>query len=67
MSDVYDRIFEEHDQLSQRIDKLKEFLVSDKIDALPDYERNDLRLQLEHMEAYMKVLRRRCSRQCGNA
>lgn len=67
MSDFTARIFEEHGQLAQRVEKLKAFIVSDKYDALPEIDRVDLKAQLKHMEGYFKVLSRRASRQCGNA
>ncbi len=67
MNDFRARLFEEFDQLSNRITRLKEFIVSDKYDSLPEIERKDLKEQLQHMQAYWKVLSRRVSRQCGNA
>ena len=68
MSDDFrGRLFEEHTQLSQRIDKLKEFIVSEKYDKLPEIDRSDLKKQLGHMEQYFNVLCRRVSRQCNNA
>ena len=67
MSDFRRRLFEEHDQLHQRMEKLKAFIVSDKYDALPEIDRADLKEQLGHMERYFGVLSRRTSRQLGNA
>lgn len=67
MSDFRARMFEEHSQLSQRIDKLKEFVLSEKYDTLPEIDRTDLKKQLGHMERYFDVLSNRVSRQCNNA
>lgn len=67
MSDFRGRLFEEYNQLSQRIDKLKEFIVSDEYEALSEVDRFDLKEQLRHMEKYFYVLSRRVSRQCNNA
>lgn len=67
MSDFRGRLFEEYDQLTQRIEKLKTFIISEKYDALPDIDRADLKKQLVHMEQYHNVLYRRVSRQCNNS
>ena len=67
MSDFRARVFEEHSQLHQRIDKLKAFIVSDKYGELPDIDRTDLKEQLRHMEGYFDVLHKRVSRLCNNA
>ncbi len=67
MSDFRARLFEEHDQLHRRIEKLKTFIVSDQYDQLPEIDRKDLKEQLTHMEAYERVLSRRVGRQCNNA
>lgn len=67
MSDFRGLLFEEYSQLSQRIEKLKELIISDKYDALLEIDRADLKVQLEHMERYFSVLSRRVSRQCNNA
>jgi len=67
MSDFRARLFEEHSQLSQRIDRLKEFILSEKYDTLPDIDKSDLKRQLSHMEGYFSILSKRVSRQCNNA
>ena len=67
MSDFRARLFAEHSELAQRIEKLKAFIVSDKYDGLPGIDRTDLKEQLKHMEAYGGVLMRRVSRLCNNA
>lgn len=65
MSDFVARLFDEHDQLRLKVDKLSEFILSEKFDKLPEVDRDDLRSQLRHMKAYLKILNRRVSRQCG--
>ena len=65
MSDYVTRLFEEHRDLSVKIEKLKSFIISDKYDALPEIDRTDLKDQLKHMEGYFKVLSCRVSRQCN--
>lgn len=67
MNDFRGRLFEEYDQLTQRIEKLKTFIISEKYDALPEVERVDIKNQLVHMEQYHNVLSRRVSRQCNNS
>jgi len=67
MSDFRARLFEEHSQLSQRIDRLKEFILSEKFDTLPEIDKSDLKRQLPHMEGYFSILSNRVSRQCNNA
>lgn len=67
MNDYRAQIFDEYDQLNQRIEKLKVFILSDKYDALPEIDRVDLKDQLGHMKRYFGVLSRRVSRQCNNA
>ncbi len=67
MSDFVARLFDEHDQLHRRIEKLKAFIVTEEFDKLPEVDRNDLKEQLRHMEGYIGVVSRRVSRQCGNA
>jgi hypothetical protein len=67
MSDFRARLFEEESQLRQRAEKLEVFIISDKYDTLPEIDRKDLKEQLKHMKAYLSVLMRRVSRQCGAA
>ena len=67
MSDYRARMFTEYSELRKKIENLKEFIVSEKYDKLPDYDRTDLKEQLKHMESYYKVLGRRVSRQCNSA
>lgn len=67
MSDFRARLLAEEGQLLERIDKLKEFLASDKYDTLPEIDRKDLKEQLTHMEGYASILCRRADRKCNNA
>lgn len=68
-----DRIIEEHEQLVERLDKLKAFIeqgdgsptphaLRPEFMALPEDDQDDLLEQLQHMEAYEAVLARRTSR-----
>lgn len=67
MSNFVSRLFEEHSQLWKKLEKLKEFILSDAFNKLPEVEQRDLKEQLKHMDAYQAVLNRRVSRQCNNA
>jgi hypothetical protein len=53
------RLFDEHRELRQRVVKLESFIMTRRFDDLPGVERADLREQLEHMNAYCRVLARR--------
>jgi len=68
-----DRIIEEHEQLVERLDKLKAFIeqgdgsptphaLRPEFMALPEDDQDDLLEQLQHMEGYEGVLSRRISR-----
>jgi len=67
VSDFRSRLFEEHDQLRVKIEKLKSFIVSGAYETLPEVDKKDLKEQLRHMEGYFSVLSRRTSRLCGGA
>lgn len=67
MSDFRSRLFSEYSDLQVKIEKLKEFVIGEKYDALPEIDRKDLKEQLGHMVKYCEVLSRRVSRQCNNA
>lgn len=54
----------ERDELLERMDKLKNFMRSDKYKSLPKVDRDDLREQLGHMLPYLDVLNRRVARLC---
>lgn len=56
------RLNEELKEVSDRLSKLSDFILSDKYDDLPDIDRKNLKEQHHHMKAYVEVLRRRVSR-----
>lgn len=66
-NDYQSRLFDEHNQLRSKIDKLKAFIVGEAYDNLSDVDKADLKEQLKHMESYFAVLSRRASRLCGAA
>lgn len=65
-----DRMIEEHEQLTERLDRLRAFIeeegtnhaLTDEFRALPEDDQDDLLEQLQHMEAYEAVLARRIGR-----
>ena len=61
------RMFEEHSDLRIKIKKLKEFILSEKYDNIPDMDKSNLKEQLKHMEGYFRVLSCRVSRQANNS
>lgn len=62
------RAMQEHTELKQRLDKLKDFILFDgKFARLPDIEQADLKAQLGFMQGYYNVLSKRVSRMCNNA
>jgi len=62
-----DRLYDEHDEITQRVDKLSDFISSPKFESLAAIDRTDLREQLDCMDKYRNVLMRRVSRSCSNA
>lgn len=67
MSDFRARLFTERNELIEKIEKLKTFILGDLFEKLPEIDRKDLKEQLTAMEAYSTVLERRVSRQCNDA
>lgn len=67
MSSFRSRLFEERNQLNERIEKLRAFILDTKFEELPDIDRNDLREQITYMVEYSKVLERRVARLCNDA
>jgi hypothetical protein len=51
-----DRMHIEHDQLSERINKLDEFVGGDAFNALPQMQQELLRIQLSAMRTYQRAL-----------
>lgn len=60
------RLSMEFSELSIRVEKLRDFILSDKFEALSPMDKDDLREQYGYMVKYINVLSRRVSRQCGN-
>lgn len=65
MGDFRTRLFDEYGDLKRKIEKLKNFIISDTIDDLPKIEQSDLKEQLKYMQKYLSVLSKRVSRQCS--
>lgn len=61
------RMYLEHSDLAKKIDKLKAFILSDNFDKIHEVDQQLLKEQLQHMEAYFRVLNIRVSRTCNNA
>lgn len=59
MSDFVIELFEEHDQLYLRIEKLKKFIQSAEFKKVKKIERAHLRDQLHQMNGYIGVLEKR--------
>lgn len=59
---VFGRLFEEHSQLGLRLEKLENFVFSDKFNDLPEIDRAYLKTQLKYMKGYFNVLNHRLSR-----
>lgn len=57
-----ERLYEEFDQLKDRVARTAKFVGSPRWKVLPEAERNDLHSQLVYMKAYLKVLERRRGR-----
>lgn len=53
------RVFDEASELAQKIDKLRDFLYSDKSETVKKEEQILLYQQLGHMSAYLRVLKER--------
>lgn len=67
MNDYKARLFDEHRELNNRIEKLTSFILSDDFDAQASVDKNDLIKQLNYMGGYSSILSCRVSRQCGDA
>ena len=60
---TFQRLQDEHAQLTHRLEKLRAFIRTDTFDTLPRDDREDLRAQFAYMCDYQNVLRRRIKRQ----
>ena len=63
MTDTWQaRLFREHDELCERIAKLRAFVTAPEFSDLAEIDRDDLQEQLAHMARYGHVLTRRVGR-----
>ena len=62
MEDWKERLIEEKDQLTDRINKLQRFVLTDKFDSLPYADKELLMQQLEAMDNYAYILTQRVDR-----
>lgn len=62
MEDWKVRLTDEHDLLSEKIDKLDKYIRSEMYETLIVDDKNDLKEQLMYMRNYRMVLRRRMVR-----
>ena len=63
MSDTWQaRLFREHDELCERVAKLRAFISAPEFSELAQIDRDDLHEQLAHMIRYGHVLTRRVER-----
>ena len=61
-SDFITRLFDERDQLSERIEKLKEFIRSGKVYEIDEVQQVLLYAQLPAMRTYLDILNQRIDR-----
>lgn len=57
--DYQQRVIDEASELAQKIDKLRDFLYSDKFETIKKNDQILLFQQLGHMSAYLRVLKER--------
>lgn len=62
MEDWKERLIEEKNQLTDRINKLQQFVLTDKFDSLPYTDKELLMQQLEAMDNYAYILTQRVDR-----
>ena len=62
MNEWQERLVAELSQVSDRIDALAEFIVSDVYSDLADIDRKLLSRQLDYMIAYQRILEQRIDR-----
>jgi hypothetical protein len=56
------RLYREYRDLLGRKSALQAFILTDRFEDLPEIDRRELREQRHHMDAYWRVLARRCGR-----
>lgn len=62
MEDWKERLIQEKDELTNRITKLQQFVLTDKFDSLPYADKELLMQQLEAMDNYAYILTQRVDR-----
>lgn len=62
MSDFKQRLNDEKEQLKQRLDKLDDFLVSEKVKEIDDVQKALLQVQATAMNTYLQCLKERIER-----
>lgn len=65
MSDFKSRLLLERDELQIKTEKLKDFILSENFNDLPDIEKEALREQFHHMQKYFEVVQSRALRLCN--
>lgn len=62
MSDFKTRLVDEQKQLEEKLDKLDEFLMSDKVNDIDDVQKALLHVQATAMNTYNQCLKERIER-----
>lgn len=62
MSDFKQRLNDEKEQLEQRLDKLDDFLMSEKVKEIDDVQKALLQVQATAMNTYLQCLKERIER-----
>ena len=62
MSDFKERLIEEQTQLTEKLDKLDTFLLSEKVKEIDDVQKALLQVQATAMNTYLQCLKERLER-----
>jgi hypothetical protein len=62
MSDFKTRLVDEQAQLEEKLDKLDDFLLSDKVNGIDDVQKALLHVQATAMNTYLQCLKERIER-----
>jgi hypothetical protein len=62
MSDFKTRLVDEQAQLEEKLDKLDDFLMSDKVKGIDDVQKALLHVQATAMNTYLQCLKERIER-----
>jgi len=62
MSDFKDRLVEEQAQLEEKLNKLDDFLLSEKVNVIDDVQKALLQVQATAMNTYLQCLKERIER-----